>query len=198
MKERSITKIILSNIIGLVFFLVLLAIANYGLSYFSNENYLSLVLFLNSNITLIVIVTFFGLLSEIFWTFSFPFNLIAPIISAIFSSYLITFIFRLWSLVKDYVNVDVNIPLDLIYVLVFVLVIVFGYLSIFLKFFKGRKREREEEDEDEEEKPIKKEKKQKEEKLELIKWENVRNEFKLLFFNIGKSLNKLFDKKKKK
>lgn len=199
MKERSITRVILSNIIGILIFFVLLAIANFLIPYFPNDKFITMIDFLNSNINLIVILTFFGMLSEIFWTFSFPFNLISPIISAIFSSYLITFIFRLWNLVKDYIKVEVNIPIDLIYIGVFALVIIFGYLSIFIRFFKKRNKESQEyEEEKEEEKPMKKEKKQKEEKTHLIKWEKVGNEFRLLFFNIGKSLNRLFEKKKRK
>ena len=48
-----------------------------------------------------------------------------------------------------------------------------------------------------EEKPGKAKKQEKKEKIERIEWQDVGDEFKLAFYNIGKSLRKLFEGKGK-
>jgi|SRR3989339_321041 len=191
MKERSIPRIIISNISGLVFFLILVALANYALNYFSHPTFVEVVNFLNSNLVLIITISILGLFSDLFWAFMFPFNIIAPILSAFLSYYILSFAYTILELVQQVRDFVFPISFNTLYPFVFAIVMIIGYIIIFSRL--GGKLIRREETE----KPNRKEEK-KEESTELIKWRKVGNEFKLLFFNIGKSLNSLFSKKKTK
>jgi hypothetical protein len=193
MKERSIPRIILSNISGLIFFLILIALANYALNYFSHPTFVEVVNFLNSNLALIITISILGLFSDLFWAFIFPFNIIAPILSAFLSYYILSFVYTILELVQQARDFVFPISFNTLYPFVFAIVIIIGYIIIFSRL--GRKLIRKE---DNEEKPEKKKRSQKEAKVELIKWEKVGNEFRLLFLNIAKSLNNLFAKKKKR
>ena len=187
MKRKSIPKIILSRIIGFIIFLVLLGILNMLIPYVQNQIFSQIISFFNSNIFLLFIIMIIGLMAEIFWALIFPLNALAPIFSAISSIFILAFIFRAWNFIESFTGSLISIPIPqyLIYVIVFWLVIIIGYIKVLASIGKFREKV----EEDEEEKTIRK-------KREKVEWDDIGNEFKNLLYNIGRSFNDLFGKKK--
>lgn len=185
MAKKSVAHIVFLRTFGFVIFLIVLGISNYLVKYAAISSYNEAVFFFNSNILLLFIITFTGMLSEIFWTLIFPFNLIAPIVSAVSSIFIVTFVYRIWNFIEEYAKTGFSFPLNKIYFLVFLLVLIIGYIVVLVKFL-GHKKE------------LKEEKIKKREKSEKIEWGEIGNEFKLLFYNIGRGINKLFEREKKK
>ena len=174
MKDKSISKIIISRTISFLIFLILLAIATFLVPAINNYIYSQIINFLLRNISLSVIIFFISLIADIFWNIPFPLNLPAPIISAI------TYIYRLWLLIESIINMQVLLPIIPIYVLIFWLVIIFGYLRIFLNLLR------------------KESAKEKMKKTEKVEWHDIGQEFKLALYKIGKALNDALSPKKKK
>ncbi len=203
---KSAPKIIISRIIGFIIFLILLVIANVLIPVFNSNVYSDIVNFFNSNIILLLMLTLVGLINEIFWSFYFPFNIIAPITGSILSAYIITFIHRFFDFLNTYFPSSIILPWQTIQFIVFWIVLIAGYLTILIRQGKPREDWHEEMKKWHEQRwERKREKlKKKMEKLDRklgkkqMKWEDVGNEFKHLFYNIGKSINNLFDKDKKK
>lgn len=188
MAKRSVARIVLSQIGGFIIFLILLAIANYLTRFIPGQLYKEIVYFFNNNLFLLFAMSIFATLSEIFWNFIFPFNLSAPIVSAILSTFIITFVFRFWNFINSYVKIGFKLPINALYVVVFLLALIVGYLVILMKFF-GQKKELHEKE---------KEVGKRETKKGKIGWGEIGNEFKLLFYNIGRSINRLFERDEKK
>ncbi len=184
--------IILFRILGFLFFLILLAVANIIIPYVENEVYTDVIIFLNINITLLMIITFIGMINELFWSFNLPFNLIAPVTSGILGIFLINFFYKVWNLLNGYFNLNVIILTDLFYILIFLLIIVAGYIIILSR--QGKTREDWEERLERHKKHGKKDRHDDKD----IEWKDVEKEFKRVFYNMGRELNKLFEPKKKK
>jgi predicted PurR-regulated permease PerM len=203
---KSIPRIIISKLIGFLIFLILLAVANILIPYINSGIYTSFVEFFNANITILAIITLIGLVNGVFWSFYFPFNTIAPLISAILSMYIITFIYRFWTLLDKYTGLNVSItspifPIYLIYILVFFIVLISGYITILARHGKPKG-----EWEERWENKLERKKERLERKIDKIdrkmrrkgvEWDEIGDEFKLFFYNIGKGLNSLFKKNKK-
>jgi hypothetical protein len=183
MKEKSTAKIIVSSTISFLIFLILLSIANFLTQYIQNNYYTITIEFLINNLYLSFIIFFISLIADIFWNISFPFNIPAPIISAISSIFIITYLYRLWLLIESIINTSAYIPITTIYIIIFWVVIIGGYLKVLAKVGKWEEKNKE----------IKVDKKQKKEKVE---WSEVGNEFKLALYNLGRALNNAFSKKK--
>ena len=188
MAKKSVAHIVLSRVFSFVIFLVVLGIANYLIRYMPGYLYRNIIYFFNSNLLLLLVITSFGILAEIFWTLMFPFSLAAPIISAISGILIVNFIYKIWSFIETYAKTNFYLPINKIYVLVFVLVLIFGYILVFLKFLGHKEESAEKEKQQVKEKP----------KSEKIDWAEIGNEFKLIFYNIGRSINNLFEKDKKR
>jgi len=182
MKERSIIHIFFSRILGFLLFLILLGIANLLVKYIHNSVYIAIVNFLFDNLVLLIIILFISLLADIFWRFWFPFNLPAPILSAVSSIYMIKYIYNLWILIDSFVNTGITFQIGIIYKIVFWVVVIAGYINILIRL--GRIRGEAEE------------KKKEQAKTEKIEWSDVGNEFRLFLYNIGKALNSIFSRKK--
>ena len=201
---KSTAGIIISKIIGFIIFLILLAIANYFIPHFNNTVYASVVGFFNVSIILLLILLFIGIINDIFWNFYFPFNLIAPISSAFLAFYIIRFIYQFWNFLdSSYIHSAAIIPIRLIYLIVIILVLIFGYLKILIWHGKSRRRW-EDEEEDYYRNKLERKKQKLERKMDRVnrklkkevEWDEVGDEFKMFFYNLGKSLNDLFDDKK--
>lgn len=191
---KSVPKIIISRIIGFIIFLILLVVANALIPAFNSNVYSDIINFFNLNIILLFILTLIGLINEIFWSFYFPFNIIAPITGSVLSIYIVTFIHRGFDFLNTYFPSDIILPWQTIQSLVFWMVIIVSYLIILIRQGKPK------EDWHEEMKKWHEQRwERKREKLKKkMEWEDVGNEFKHLFYNIGRSINNLFDKDKKK
>lgn len=202
---KSVPRIILSQIIGFIIFLILLAATNMLIPSINSIFYTQIILFFNSNIYLLLILTLIGILNEIFWSFYFPFNLVAPIISAVLSIYIITFIYKFWILANNYIESSIQIPLHAIYFAVFIIVLVFGYILLLARGGKPREdwQERHEKYKREKWEQRRKKYQKKIENLDKkvrsnLDWEDVEDEFKLALYNLGRIINNLFAPKKKK
>jgi hypothetical protein len=183
MAKRSILRIILSGVFGLLIFILLFYGAGYLTKYITNYVYMDFVGFLDKNFILILTMILIGMLSEIFWAFYFPFTLIAPIISAISSFFIITLLYRLWIFLNTYIKLKFSIPIELIYVIVFLIVLIVGYIAVFARMGKKEKEE-----------PKEKQK----ERVEKVKWSEVGEEFKMAMFNLARTINNSLEKKNKK
>lgn len=185
-------QIILFRILGFLLFLILLAIGNIVIPFVNNSFYTSIIIFLNSNIILLLILTFIGIINELFWNFNFPYNILAPITGGALAVYFIMFFYQVWIFVEAYLNLNIAIPITSLYILIFLLVVVIGYIVILSKH--GRTREEKEEKlkgrHDEMEKRKKHERN--------VEWEDVEKEFRLIFYNIGKGINTMFNGNHKK
>lgn len=205
--QKSVAHIVLSKSVGFILFLILLGIANMLVPSINIKIYTSTIYFFNFNLMLMLILFLVGILNEIFWGLYFPFNIFAPVISSILSIYVVTFIYRLWNLIESYVYFGIAIPIVKIYTAVFLIVLVFGYILILSRGGKPKGSQNKDLDKWREERLIKRKEKleRKIEKIngnfrkdQEIKWKDVGGEFKLAFYNLGKSINRAFERKSKR
>jgi hypothetical protein len=185
--------IILFRILGFVFFLILLAAANVLIPFINKDLYTSIVMFLNSNIILLFIMTCIGMVNELFWSFNFPFNVAAPITGGVLGVYIVMFFYQIWNFINMYLNLGITIRIGSFYFLIFLFVMVLGYVVILSR--NGKTREDWEERLKRRHKEMGKNKKHEGEEIE---WKDVEREFRLIFYNIGRGINSLFEGNKKK
>ena len=189
MKQNGTSKVFFSKIVGLLLFLVILAVANLLIPFINNEIYFKTVHFFNDNLLFLVILSVIFLISALFDALFFPFNLPAPIFNAIGGVLVAVFVFRIFGFIDLVGKIDVFRNLSLIaypiYFLVFVFVVIFGYIGIFARLFKIGFEEKTQY------------KKPKIKKEQNIEWIDVGNQFKLFLYNVGKVMNESFSKKKK-
>jgi hypothetical protein len=187
---KTPVHIVLSKLFGFIFFLILLAVANIIIPNVNNGAYTSSILFFNANITILFLITFVGMINELFWNFEFPFNILAPLTGGALAVVVIMFFYQMWIFLNQYINADISVPINILYIVIASLVVVFGYLSILLR--RGKTKE------GEEKRKVKEKREFKETRRKRLDWEDVEQEFKLFFYNIGKSINRLFESKKKR
>ena len=192
---KSFFKVIFGRLIGLLIFLVLLGIANLLKYVINNQVFLEVVQFLNINLKLIIIIGLIFLVSDLFWILVFPFNLPAPILSAIASIFVITFLFKVGFLIEKFLEISFLSKIEPfstgIYLLVFFIVLISGYFSIFSKI--GIRERREiwvEKRVEKKEIPIKKEKQERK-----VEWKDVSEEIKGVLYDSALSLRKSINKK---
>jgi len=203
---KSSFEIVISSIVGFLIFIALLLIANLLSPYINNGVFSSILRFLTSSIGVLAIITLLGLVNAIFWNMRFPFNILAPITSAFLSSYIWDFLVNFWNFFEAYLQTGITIPSELIKLIMFWIVILVGYfIIIFRKLTSISKMEREIEKPIEEKKRLEEKRRFEEQKRQQemrkgkrISWSDVGNEFKKFFLNIGRSVNSLFKRKKKK
>lgn len=144
-EERSVTRILVSGLLGVLIFLIILAVLGYFSASFAAP-IPAIIDFLYSNAALIVFFSLILMVADIFGTFPFPANLPGPIFSAIGSVLILAFIFNVFIFVyRSYLPIPY--PLDwiafILYPLVFIIVLVAGYVHIFSRLAeKERKEER--------------------------------------------------------
>ena len=190
---KTIFKSILKRVVGFLIFLLVLWVFNFLASYIGIGIYLDIVEFFNNAVLILFILMCFGILSDIFWIIEFPITLVAPIFSSIYTVYLLMFFYRVWLFVENYVQTGIVVPMNRIYFLVSVIVLCSGYLIIL--FRQGREIQ---EGVGEEEPVVRVEKKKEEPERDMINWGDVGHEFRVIFYNIGRNINSLFERKKDK
>jgi hypothetical protein len=198
-KRKSSISIIFHSIISFLIWIMLLIIANILVSYINEPIYEMVIQFFNSLLVLFFIIFLIGMINSLFWNFSFPINLFAPILSAILSIFIVNLIYQIIKFIQIFVyfnglaNIDGLIQYP-IYLLVFFTTLILGYLLIIL-----------------EESHIEKEHskdKTRENKRDLknkrksnginVSGEDVKKEFRKVAYNIGEAINKGIKKDKKK
>lgn len=184
---RSIPMIALLRLFGLIFFLVLLYIANHLAFFTENPLNYQIIQFLNSNIWLIIVMSIAFLFGEVFNALIFPFNLPAPLFNASASVLLVAFLFRIFSLIDIILDEHIfqifNRIAFIVYPLVFIIVLIGGYIAILVKLSKR----------DESESLQGKEYKEKTGKK--LTWEDVGEEFKQTIFDLLTLMRQSINKK---
>lgn len=193
MGKKSIAWIVIKKSLALLIFLALLWVASYARIFISNSFYNEIVQFLMDNLELSVIIYFFSLFSAVFWNLEFPGNMPAPIFSAFSSYFVIKYLYNVWLLIDNYVEIGISFPIQTLYYIAFAIVLIVGYIIIISKAGKiisGKEKIKVKEVPVEEEKlkPVK----------ERVKWGEIRNEFKSALYGLGRSINSLFSKKREK
>ncbi len=182
-------------------FLFFLHIANFLPFLTDNPFNYRVIQFLNENIGLIILMFLIFLFGEIFNALIFPLNLPAPLFNASGSVLLVTFLFRIFTLIDILLNEKIfqifNKISFLIYPFVFIIVLISGYITIFTKLSRtdhAYEKENEFEQKKVEERP--------EKTGERITWEDVGNEFRQAIFDllrlIRHSINKNINQKGEK
>ena len=135
-KKRSFFGVLISSIIGIVIFLILLALLNALTGYVQSLTFLRVVEFLNANIGLLILIAVIFLVGDLFGALTFPLNLPGPVFGAVGAVFTVMFLFRLFLLVGEITGIGFFAiftgPLALlIYILVFIVVLIGGYIALF-------------------------------------------------------------------
>ena len=181
--KKGVLSVTFFRLIGLVVFLIILALAN-SFSW-NNSIYLQILEFLNQNIGIIILFSLLLYLGELFFLFEFPINTPAPLFNAFGGIFLVSFIFRIFYQIEEFVNQEVfsvfyNFLL-LILLIVFFVILIFGYVKVFSRIERKENGKKE----------------FKKEEVEDVKWKDIGNEFKRAFYNLGRTFRIAFEPKKK-
>ena len=135
--HSSPLRALVSGLIGIIVFLLLLALFRFFAGHTSWALFSGFVDLLYANAPLIIFFSVMFMIGDIFATFSFPFNLPFPIFSAIGSVLLITFIFNMIGFIDSFYSIGIFPAFELIrlilYPLTIIIVLIAGYLSIAAK-----------------------------------------------------------------
>jgi len=130
--KKSIKRVIIERIIGLVVFIIIVAAINYFS--FDNEYYEIFVKFINVNLILMIMIHIIMSLGEIMGVAIFPVNMIAPPINAGGAMLILTLIFKAFELFDSVVEFTLFTRArpfyTLIYIALFLVVIVVNYAII--------------------------------------------------------------------
>ena len=173
---------------GILFFLILIGLLNIIAANIVSSVFQIIVNFVNQNIFIIILISVLILLANIFEGFIFPFNIFYPPFNAIGGILCVEFIFRILRLVSILVQENIYAILVPFYflamILVPIIVLIVGYVHVFARL--GRRRR----------KPIQKEKIKIEESD--LEWRNVGDEFKSAAYNLATTLKESLDPEKGK
>ena len=188
-ERKSLLWVIISRVTGFMFFLAAVFALNILKDRIDNHTFRLIVDFINDNFALIVIMTIIFFFTEISSVLIFPLNLPAPIIGAIGSIFLVTFVFNILEFVDFLIDFDffhlIERFTNIIYTVVFIITIVGGYLSILFKPFAAAEKTRE--------KPEEKETEKKKDKT----WEDIGKEIKNALYDSFHSMRESAKKDKK-
>ncbi|MFA5347248.1 MAG: hypothetical protein WC294_03860 [Methanoregula sp.] len=132
--KKPLSWIFVSRMMGIIFFLIVVVLANILTNYVTNPLYHSGVTFLNENVWLMIIIAIVLLVADIFGVFEFPLNLPSPIIRAIGSVFFIVFLLRVIQWGDTIAATNFYPPFSLISVIVvpfvFIILLASGYYHI--------------------------------------------------------------------
>jgi magnesium-transporting ATPase (P-type) len=145
-KQRSVEWILISGILGIIIYLIIIAVLTFYSLSTENSMLWGIIHLLTDNISLIIILSILFITADIFHTFRFPLNLFGPLFSATASVFLIAFLFNIIAYFHQTYEWQVFPSLKIVeflaYPLIFVIVLLAGYMSIFSQV-KGEEEERE-------------------------------------------------------
>lgn len=140
-RKKSLIGIFLSRIAGIIIFLIILGVLNILAAGIHVQMFHQVVAFLNANIGLILILSLFFLIGDLFGALTFPLNLPAPLFNAIGGVLIVAFIFRVFLLVDAINGMQIFGALSaiefLVYPAVFIIALIAGYASIFASCCRG-------------------------------------------------------------
>jgi magnesium-transporting ATPase (P-type) len=146
-KQRSVEWILISGILGIIIFLIFMAVLTYYSLSIENPMLRGIIQLLTDNISLIIILSILFMIADIFHTFSFPMNLPGPLFSATASIFLIAFLFNIIAYFHQTFEWPIFPSLQIVeflaYPLIFVIVLLAGYMSVFSQLKEDAEEERE-------------------------------------------------------
>jgi hypothetical protein len=136
-EKKSIGRIALSRLIGIIIFIILIGILTFIDSLIlKNDIFHTIVFFLNNNFGLILVFSIVFLIGEIFSNLDFPFDVPSPIFNSIGAVLLTSFIFKILTIPGLINDSEVILVFNKLYSIalpiVFFCVLIFGYLGIFI------------------------------------------------------------------
>lgn len=184
--KQSPTKIVITNLIQLIVFLIALGLLNFFVNYFDNKIFYEIVKLLNNSIWLILVFSIIFTIAEVFGSFSFPLNMPAPIFNAIGSIFLLNFLFKIFVKVGQLTDIDTFLSISklfsVLYPIVFLLVLIGGYISIFARAI---------------EENINKKSRASKKKSNERTWDDVGNEFREMLYEVFHSAREAIKNNKK-
>jgi hypothetical protein len=133
--------------IGIIFFLIIIVLANILTHYVSTPVFLSGVSFLNENFWLLLFITIIFLVGDVFFAFPFPINLPGPIFRAIGSVFVIAFMVHIFQWVDSVTATSLSSFIWLlsfvIVPVIFIIVLVSGYFEIMRRLCREQPQEQE-------------------------------------------------------
>lgn len=136
-RKESFFGVLVSRVIGIVVFLILLAVLNaLAGAYVQSPTFLRVVEFLNANIGLLILIAAIFLVGDLFGALAFPLNLPGPVFGAVGAVFTVMFLFRLFLLVGEITGIGFFTLFEgtlalLIYIVVFIIVLIGGYIALF-------------------------------------------------------------------
>ncbi len=134
-RRRSIIWTVLSTFVGILAFLVLLAILDFSFGTSANVVIQGLISLLKGDFYLLIVIALILMTGEIFDRFTFPLNLPAPLFQALASVFLVIFIFDVFRFLNDITGANIYQNLEilriLLSILIFLIVFTGGYFKIF-------------------------------------------------------------------
>jgi hypothetical protein len=135
---RSPIRALVSGVIGIIIFLLVLVLFRYIADHSSWAFFSAFVDFLFANAPLIIFFSILFTLGDMFEALSFPFDLPFPIIKAIGSIFLLTFLFNIFAFFESFYNIALSPAVDMLklilYPLVPIVVLIAGYVSVAAQF----------------------------------------------------------------
>jgi len=191
MAKKTVFGLTIGKIFGLLIFLLVLTAANY----FNVDKMLniSVIEFLNSKLGLMIGFSVMLYLGELFFLFTFPGNLPAPIFNAIGGVLLTGFIFDILYAVAKPASFIFWILEPIALILVLVLTIIVGYVRVFGSIVPTKEKE---DKPKKEQKPIKPKKKKS--KKNDVDWKDIGGEFKMALYNLASTMKDALEPKKEK
>ena len=178
---------ILKKIVGLLVFLLIMYFINAFSPYITNVYFFEALSFVNSNLVLIVIISVFFIIAEIFDMMIFPYNLPSPLFMGAASLFLVSLILSSLKFLDYLLSAQTFVFLNdisfFVYLLVFLLVMFSSYVSIFYTLVR-----RDYSPEGEETKIA----------TPGRTWGDVGNEFRFLLYDVFHDWRKKVEKSKKK
>jgi len=143
-KGSLILKVMLRSLWGFLIFLIILGALNLINMFVKQLIFNEMVIFLNQSIIWIVLFALLFLFGEIFKIMDFPYNLPWPLLDAVGSLFLITFIFNVIFFVNRFVLIPQVINFNMLYILIasltFILVVLVGYIKLLMDSSYSKKR----------------------------------------------------------
>jgi len=130
-RRESITGILISRVIGIVAFLIVLAVLNIlAGAYIQAPIFLQIVGFLNANLGLLILISALFLIGDLFGALPLPLNLPGPVFGASGAVLLVIFLVRLFLLIGEITDARVFSVLGPVYLFVFVIALIAGYIGL--------------------------------------------------------------------
>jgi hypothetical protein len=138
-KEETIFKVIFGKVVGFLIFIILVVVAEMVLQNVENETFSQIVQFFSSNALLLFLITIFAMMGGIFWVLDFPFNIPSPIVQAVGSIFIVTFLLKAVAFTAEMFGKVFEVS-GIIQIIIFILVglviLVMGYLKLLVKLGK--------------------------------------------------------------